>query len=57
VTQDGYELGMFCWWGEDQHVWDGHGLKDPCFLLELFFESQTIEKNLFYEGEIGLLKR
>jgi hypothetical protein len=23
-------------WREDQHMWDGQGLKDPCFLKTFF---------------------
>ncbi len=41
---------VFGWWGgwkEDQHVWDGQGLKDPCF-LELFLESQKHREKLFF---------
>jgi hypothetical protein len=32
-------------WREDQHMWDGQGLKDPCF-FKLFLESQNHRKKL-----------
>ncbi len=55
VTRDGFELrkaahvfsswrvGLGC--GEDQHVWDGLYLKDPC-LFGTFLESQNYRKKL-----------
>jgi len=32
-------------WREDQHIWDGQGLKDPCF-FETFLESQNHREKL-----------
>ena len=33
-------------WKEDQHMWDGQGLKDPCFFFLLFLESQNHREKL-----------
>jgi hypothetical protein len=65
VTRDGFELRkaahVFCSWrvglgcGEDQHVWDGLYLKDPC-LFGTFLDKIT-EKSLFYEGEIVFIEK
>ncbi len=53
VTQDEKELRkaahMFGGGGrrEDQHMWDGQGLKDPCFLpkggLDIFLNFLTLK--------------
>jgi hypothetical protein len=42
---------------DDQHVWDGQGLKDPCFFWNFFYKYKIIEKSLFYEGEIGFMEK
>jgi hypothetical protein len=64
VTQDEYELRKAAhvfgwWWGrwrEDQHMWDGQELKDPCF-FKLILVSQIIEEAYFMRQKLGSLKR
>jgi hypothetical protein len=44
-------------WREDQHMWDGQGLKDPCFLLKLYLESQNHREKLNMRQKLGSLTR
>jgi hypothetical protein len=45
MAQDGMGGG----WVLNQHVWDGQGLKDPCF-FELFLEEQSHKEKLILYG-------
>jgi hypothetical protein len=42
-------------WGEDQYVWDGQGLKDPC-CFEFFRTTKSSRKVYFMREKLVTLK-